>query len=111
MQTELERQRKNLNIVSTEFNQITIAARLREYGFRNRENISWEIWDSDQGMRNPNSTEKELKIQVQIARNPETKTLNQESPTARNPESITVLDYFTWDEPQQFQNGILTLSY
>ena len=61
-------------------------------------------------MRNPNSTEKELEIQVQIARNPETKTCNQES-TARNPESITVLDYFTWDEPQQYQNGILTLSY
>lgn len=61
-------------------------------------------------MRNLNSTEKELEIQVQIARNPETKTCNQES-TAMNPESMTVLDYFTWDEPQQDQNPGLTLSY
>ena len=44
--------------------------------------------DSDQRMRNLNSTEKELEIQVQIARNPETKTCNQGS-TATNPESMT----------------------
>jgi len=61
-------------------------------------------------MWNPDSTEKELEIQVQIARNPETKTCNQES-KAKNPESMTVLDYFTLDEPQQDQNSILTLSY
>ena len=60
-------------------------------------------------MRNPNFTEKELEIEVQIARNPETKTCNQES-TARNPESMTVFDYFTWGEPQQHQSAILTLS-
>ena len=61
-------------------------------------------------MRNLNSTGKELEIQVQIARNQETKTCNQES-TARNPESMTVLDHFTLSEPQQDQNGILTLTY
>lgn len=52
-QKELACQRENLNIVSTEFNQTTIAPRLREYGFRDRETFS--LWNPGFRSRNAES--------------------------------------------------------
>lgn len=87
--------------MSIEFNQITIAPRLKEYGFRNLE----EFFSWNPGFRSRNA---ESKFHLEGIRNPSS---NCKESTARNPESMTVLDHFTLSEPQQEQNGILTLSY